>query len=418
MASKNIVLLSTTILSVFSINMLVSMSNAIAPENSCVSYNSKENEISISCKYTNFIDIEEEFQNQTILYRESTTTTNSLNEKNWILNAGIRVEKDATLNIDSDDVTWLKIVPSKNTSNAIEVDGSLKVDSVKITSWNPETDDYVKFPKDAKYEDAISAEEIYTSILRPYIKINTDATGPTIIQNSELAYLGDCSLKINNGCSGATGGVTFNGGKYSILKNNDIHHIFKGFYSKGMGYMLIEGNRVYENEIYGIDPHTGTHDMIIKDNIVYNNGHIGIICSLDCYNIIIEDNEVYNHPSTGIMFSRNMYNSISRNNYVHDEIKCIFVSDSHNNEIYNNTLSNCDTGILVHNLAKENKIYNNEIIKPEKGINVKTGASSNQFYSNNIVDAEEIPISIKKSDKTNNNIFEKNSIIEGAAFVD
>jgi len=398
--------------------MLVSMSNAIAPENSCVSYNSKENEISISCKYTNFIDIEEEFQNQTILYRESTTTTNSLNEKNWILNAGIRVEKDATLNIDSDDVTWLKIVPSKNTSNAIEVDGSLKVDSVKITSWNPETDDYVKFPKDAKYEDAISAEEIYTSILRPYIKINTDATGPTIIQNSELAYLGDCSLKINNGCSGATGGVTFNGGKYSILKNNDIHHIFKGFYSKGMGYMLIEGNRVYENEIYGIDPHTGTHDMIIKDNIVYNNGHIGIICSLDCYNIIIEGNEVYNHPSTGIMFSRNMYDSIARNNYVHDEKKCIFVSDSHNNEIYNNTVSNCDTGILVHNFATENKVYNNNIIKPEKGINVKTGASSNQFYSNNIVDAEEIPISIKKSDKTNNNIFEKNSIIEGAAFVD
>ena len=331
----------------------------------CVSYNSKENEISISCKYANFIDIDDALQNQTIVYRES-TTTNSFNEKNWVLNAGIRVEKDATLNIDSDDVTWLKIVPSKNTSNAIEVDGSLKVDSVKITSWNPETDDYVKFPKDAKYEDAVSAEEIYTSILRPYIKVNKDATGPTIIQNSELAYLGDCSLKIDNGCSGATGEVTFNGGKYSILKNNDIHHIFKEFYSNGMGYMLIERNRVYENEIYGIDPHTGTHNMIIKDNIVYNNWHMGIICSLDCYNIIIEDNEVYNHPSTGIMFSRNMYDSIARNNYVHDEKKCIFVSDSNNNEIYNNTVSNCDTGILVHNFAKENKVYNNNIIKPEK----------------------------------------------------
>jgi hypothetical protein len=120
MISKdNIVLLSILILSVFSINMLVSISNAIAGENSCVSYNSKENEISISCKYAKFIDIENELQNQTILYRESTTTTTtSFNEKNWILNAGIRVEKDATLNIDSDDVTWLKIVPSKNTSNA------------------------------------------------------------------------------------------------------------------------------------------------------------------------------------------------------------------------------------------------------------------------------------------------------------
>jgi hypothetical protein len=58
MTSKtNIVLLSTTIISVFSINMLVSMSHVIAAENSCVSYNSKENEISISCKYAYFIDI-------------------------------------------------------------------------------------------------------------------------------------------------------------------------------------------------------------------------------------------------------------------------------------------------------------------------------------------------------------------------
>jgi hypothetical protein len=90
MISKdNIVLLSILILSVFSINifsinMLVSISNAIAAENSCVSYNSKENEISISCKYAKFIDIENELQNQTILYRESTTTTTtttSFNEK-------------------------------------------------------------------------------------------------------------------------------------------------------------------------------------------------------------------------------------------------------------------------------------------------------------------------------------------------
>ncbi|HEY9486639.1 MAG TPA: hypothetical protein VIQ04_08365 [Nitrososphaeraceae archaeon] len=48
-----------------------------------------------------------------------------------------------------------------------------------------------------------------------------------------------------------------------MLINNDIHHIYKGFYSKGMGYMLIEGNRVYNNEKYGIDPHSGTHHMII-----------------------------------------------------------------------------------------------------------------------------------------------------------
>ena len=75
---------------------------------------------------------------------------NNNEEKIWLLYAGIKVEKNASLNINSNDVTWLKIVPSKNSSNAIEVDGSLKVDSVKITSWNSKTNDYIKFPKDGK----------------------------------------------------------------------------------------------------------------------------------------------------------------------------------------------------------------------------------------------------------------------------
>ena len=49
-----------------------------------------------------------------------------------------------------------------------------------------------------------NTREKYIEEIRPYIKVNPGATGPTIIQNSELAYLGySC-----NGC----GGVSFNDG--------------------------------------------------------------------------------------------------------------------------------------------------------------------------------------------------------------
>ena len=68
----------------------------------------------------------------------TTTNTSDSNKKIWLLNAGLKIEKNALLDINSNDVTWLKIIPSKNIPNAIEVDGSLKVDSVKITSWNPQ----------------------------------------------------------------------------------------------------------------------------------------------------------------------------------------------------------------------------------------------------------------------------------------
>jgi mannuronan 5-epimerase len=373
----------------------------------CIYYNKSEKLISITCKYADFADVSRQITDPSILKPEiaAITTTNTTdNEKVWLLNAGLKVEKNAIFDINSNDVTWLKIIPSNKSSNAITVYGSLKVDSVKITSWNPQTNDYVYFSDAVKYN-----ELQYKKELRPYIKVNSGATGPTIIQNSELAYLG-------YSCSGC-GGVTFNGGENSILKNNEIHHIYKGFYSKGMGYMLIEGNRVYGNEKYGIDPHTGTHHMTIKNNTVYDNGYSGIICSLDCYNIIIEDNEVYNNGNNGtgrgIAFSINMYDSVARNNYVHHQNICIGINgESHDNEVYNNNISDCKVGIDTSQKSSNNNIYNNTIMNSINGIVVKTGASDNTFHFNKIVNATEFGIlNVKRDPGTVGNTFENNNLI-------
>ena len=384
-------------------------------KDNCITYNSSENLISINCINISFADI------LTLQKQQSTSTIiNNNEEKIWLLYAGIKVEKDASLNINSNDVRWLKIVPSKNTPNAIEIDGSLKVNSVKITSWNPETDDYVKFPKEAKYKDELSAEKIYASILRPYIKVNSDATGPTIIQNSELAYLGyDCA-----GC----GGVTFNGGENSILKNNDIHHIYKGFYSKGVGYMLIEGNRVYGNDRYGIIPHTGTHDMKIINNTVYDNYNAGIICSLDCYNILIEGNTVYNNGPNdhcselalnkwaldnckgGIAISRNTHDSIIRNNIVYNQDRCIHIGrDSFENKVYDNILSNCLYGIKVTTSSFNNEIYNNKIENVDYALYADEAATNNVFHSNTVIDAK-IDLAFEDKKTSKGNIFKNNKV--------
>jgi hypothetical protein len=380
----------------------------IEEKEKCISYNKSEQIISITCKYADFTDVSRQITDPKILKLETTITTtpntSNNNKKVWLLYAGLKVEKNAILDINSDDVTWLKIIPTKKSPNAIEVDGRLKVDSVKITSWNPQTNDYVYFSDAVKYD-----ELQYKKELRPYIKVNSGATGPTIIQNSELAYLG-------YSCSGC-GGVTFNGGENSILKNNDIHHIYKGFYSKEMGYMLIEGNRVYGNERYGIDPHTGTHHMTIKNNTVYNNGYSGIICSLDCYGIIIEDNEVYNNGNTGkgrgIAFSINMYDSVARNNYVHHQNQCIGISgESHDNKVYHNKVSDCKVGIDTSEKSSNNNIYNNTIMNSIDGIVVKMGASDNTFHFNKIVNAIESGIlNIKGDPGTVDNTFENNKII-------
>ena len=142
---------------------------------------------------------------------------------------------------------------------------------------------------------------------RPYIVVNDDATGTTDITNSELTSLG-----YESGYGGGSTGLRYEGGDDSLIKGNYIHDSVLGFYLKGVDGIRIEDNSVHNNIHYGLDPHTGTHDMSIKNNTVHDNGSIGIICSLDCYSITIENNTVYNNTKMGIMLSRNMTDSIVR----------------------------------------------------------------------------------------------------------
>ena len=64
---------------------------------------------------------------------------------------------------------------------------------------------------------------------------------------------------------------------------------------------------------------------------------------------------------SGIMFSRNMSNSVARNNYVYNETNCIFVSQSHNNEIYYNRLVGRDDAIHLFHKSSNNVVHNNSI---------------------------------------------------------
>ena len=137
--------------------------------------------------------------------------------------------------------------------------------------------------------------------------------------------------------------------------------------------------------MYGLDPHTGTHNIVIRNNTVHDHGAMGIICSLNCYNVTIENNTVFNSAGSGIMFSRNMYNSIARDNIVHNESKCIFISQSHDNEIYNNKVDSCNNGIYLFNKSFANSVHNNTIGSfNESGLRVSSDSTRNHLYSNEI----------------------------------
>jgi poly(beta-D-mannuronate) C5 epimerase len=355
---------------------------------SCISYDPEENMITITCQSANLSDIHSILGDQNVLLKEDDIDVNEDSDNVWQLNAGITVSQNATLYINSTDTSWLKILADGETAHPILVSGSLKIDSAKVTSWNPNTNNYT-----TSQDSDRNGQSVNIGTSRPYIVVEDDATGTTDITNSELAYLG-----YEAGYGEGRTGLRYEAGDGSILKGNEIYNLYFGLYTRGVGGMTIENNHIHDNIHYGLDPHTGTHDMMIGNNTVHDNGSSGVICSLDCYNISIEDNKVYNNTKSGIMFSRNMFDSIARNNIVSNEDNGIVISESHNNEVYNNIVSDSGTGIDIDEDSYDNVVYNNTMMnipEPSEALYLRDEASQqNTLYSNVLINESGPEISL------------------------
>jgi poly(beta-D-mannuronate) C5 epimerase len=371
-------LIPSTVLNIPIYQEAIAQSPRAAGSSSCINYDPSARLITVTCTSASLTDVYNSLNDPNILGIERQRESSSSSGNLWLLNANLKISHGATFYINSTDTKWLKIISDGTAAYKVDVRGSLKVDSVKITSWD-NTRNYYAVTNGTRIPNGSGGYEVHVGASRPFIRIEKDATGTMDITNSEIAYLG-----YEGGIGAAVTGLTYLGGDGSVLRHNNLHDLYFGFYSSGVGGMIIENNHIYNNSKYGLDPHTGTHDMIIRSNVVNDNGGIGIICSLDCYNITIENNEVYNNVEPGIMFSRNMYNSIARNNYVHNEGIAIFVSRSHNNEIYNNTISDSSNAIYVRYHSSNNIIHHNTVINSPKGISAFGAGGGNTFYLNSV----------------------------------
>lgn len=322
-----------------------------APE--CASFNESAWTIEIECDAT-LEDIDEGLSDNEILHGDS---------DEWILNANILVQDGATLIIDGGN--WLKITDDYG----IIVDGELKVEGVKITSWD-------------EGEDKVIEQDSHGSQQRAFIHIR-DSEGVRI-KDSEFAYLG-----YNE--PGKRGLDVFGEPSSNIeITDSEFHNMWMAFYSREASDIVIDGNEYHHNVKYALDPHTGTSDMQVTNNHLHHNP-IGVICSLDCYQILIEGNEVNDNGKVGIFLSRNMHDSIVRDNELYNEEFGIVVSESPDNEIYNNEIEASDTGILLFNPEEPddgetegNLIRDNSIMEADFGIRAARSQGnvleSNEFF--------------------------------------
>jgi hypothetical protein len=146
-------------------------------------------------------------------------------------------------------------------------------------------------------------------------------------------------------------------------------------FSNGAYNITVDGNEYYNNIKYSLDPHTTTHDMNITNNWIHDNP-IGPICSHRCYNILIEGNLIQDTTRAAIFFSRNMTDSIARDNHVINAETGILLSESPNNQVYNNTIEAATgEGIRLLNpelsddgMTEGNLVYDNAVSDSETAI--------------------------------------------------
>jgi poly(beta-D-mannuronate) C5 epimerase len=354
-----IVLFSMTLVSI----PQVRFSNA---STACVGYQGEVNTIMITCD-ASFLDVVQAINDPGILEQEA--------EQNgqYILNANMQVDDGVTFEMTSngDNLQYLKLAGE----NGIIVYGKILIDGVKITSWDVSEGDIIQ-------------QDMNGSISRGYIQF-AGSEGSQIL-NSEFGYLGYDD-------PGRRGFDLYGGGGPShdmAIRGSTFHDMWFAFYSNAAYDIVVDGSEYYHNLEYALDPHTGTHDMNITNNYLHHNRY-GAICSEDCYNILIEGNTAHHNTDAGIVFSRNMTNSIARNNHIYNATSGISVSESPNNQIYNNTIESAtDEGILLFNpeviddgFTEGNIVYDNVISSSEDGIRA-TNSHDNILENNTFGDLE------------------------------
>jgi mannuronan 5-epimerase len=342
---------------------------AEAGEGFCTEYDQTENTINVSCN-SSFSDVAQAINDPKIV--------ENLGNGEYILNATLEIADDITFEMNSSNadvnLLYLKIAGE----NGIIVHGKILIDGIKITSWNASSNNFIP-------------QDINGTIRRGYIQFAA-SEGSQII-NSEFGYLGDVE-------PGRRGFDLLGDGDGEpshdiVIRGNKFHDMWFAFYSNSAYNITVDGNEYYNNIKYALDPHTTTHDMIITNNWLHHNP-IGVICSNRCYNILIEGNVVEHNKDYGIFFSRNVHDSIARNNLVYNSSTGVMVSESPNNQIYNNTIEGATSqGIHLFNpvlpddgVTEGNLVHNNTIINSENGI-VATRSHDNIVQNAMFSDIEE-----------------------------
>ncbi|QYN37201.1 right-handed parallel beta-helix repeat-containing protein [Pseudonocardia sp. DSM 110487] len=281
----------------------------------------------------------------------------------WLLGADLAVLPGTSVQIAAPTTRWLKLLSTAGRYASVKAfGGNIDVSGACITSWDP-----AKGTVDTEPADG-----------RGYL-LARDGTQMTI-DNAEIRYLGHGEVE-SYGLSWRTEGT---GGK---ITNSLVSHNYFGLYSYEVGGLVVADNEFHDNILYGIDPHTGSHNLTIERNIVHDNGKHGIILAEDCTDNVIRDNIVYRNNHHGIVvYLRSNGNTIEGNDTFANAAQGINVNESNDNVISDNRVyDNTESGIGITQTSQNNLVENNQSRgNQQDGIRVVSEAALTTLRANTL----------------------------------
>ncbi|MHA6621558.1 right-handed parallel beta-helix repeat-containing protein [Pseudonocardia sp. DLS-67] len=256
----------------------------------------------------------------------------------WLLGADLALMQGSSVNISAPTTRWLKLLSTAGRYASVKAfGGGIDVSGACITSWDP-----AKGTADTEPADGRGF-----LLARDGAQMNID--------HAEIRYLGHGEVE-SYGLSWRTEGT---GGKItnSIVSNN-----YFGLYSYEVGGLVITDNEIHDNVLYGVDPHTGSHNLTIERNTVHDNGKHGIILAEDCVDNVIRDNVVYHNNHHGIvLYLRSDRNTIEGNDTFANAAQGINVNEANENVIRDNRVyDNNESGIGITQTSQNNLVENNQ----------------------------------------------------------
>jgi parallel beta-helix repeat protein len=233
-----------------------------------------------------------------------------------------------------------------------------RFDGVTVTSWDPR--------RGGPAEDAGRP--------RPFVEY---AEGSDLrIVRSTFAYLGSdrsSAYGVNwRRSAGLASGSTF-------------HHNFFGAYTYQAHDVVFRGNVFRDNEIYGLDPHTGSTRLVVEDNRAFRNKVHGIVFSEDVTDGTVRGNRSYANGGNGIVLDeRSNRNTVSGNLVEGNRRDGIVILGSSGNLVRANIVRRNRVGIRVNLRSGGNRVQHNQVSGNRTGIELYGGAYDVRLLGNEI----------------------------------